>query len=132
MVYDQNLWYIIRNTSGVLGFLGSSGKGAKPNPISDSEFNKTAAGTIGYENLTKDGEVEGQESKKVEEEQSSQVYDTDLQVGQTVRVINGMWKGESGVIKLLDSAKGLAKVEIHLFGRVQTVDAKYDDLILDV
>ena len=38
MVMDKDLWYCIRNTNGVMGFVGSSGKGALPIPISISEY----------------------------------------------------------------------------------------------
>ncbi len=37
MVMADDAWYIIRNTFGVTGFVGSSGKGAKPIPMSDYE-----------------------------------------------------------------------------------------------
>ena len=37
MLMADDAWYIIRNTFGVTGFVGSSGKGAKPIPMSDFE-----------------------------------------------------------------------------------------------
>lgn len=37
MVMMADAWYIIRNTYGVTGFVGSSGKGAQPIPMSDEE-----------------------------------------------------------------------------------------------
>ena len=37
MVMSDEAWYIVRNTQGVTGFIGSSGKGAKPIPLLPSE-----------------------------------------------------------------------------------------------
>lgn len=37
MIMTPEAWYIIRNTFGITGFVGSSGKGAVPIPMSDSE-----------------------------------------------------------------------------------------------
>ena len=33
MVMTDEVWFIVRNTPGVTGFIGSSGKGAKPTPL---------------------------------------------------------------------------------------------------
>lgn len=38
MIMTDKVWYIIRNTPGITGFIGSSGKGAKPIPISEYEI----------------------------------------------------------------------------------------------
>ena len=38
MIMTDEIWYIIRNTPGITGFIGSSGKGAKPIPISEDEI----------------------------------------------------------------------------------------------
>lgn len=38
MKMTDEIWYIIRNTPGITGFIGSSGKGAKPIPISEFEI----------------------------------------------------------------------------------------------
>lgn len=40
MIMLDDAWYTIRNTYGVTGFIGSSGKGAKPIPMSDFEVEK--------------------------------------------------------------------------------------------
>lgn len=37
MIMDHDIWYVIRNTYGVTGFVGSSGKGVQPIPMSDDE-----------------------------------------------------------------------------------------------
>lgn len=38
MHMDDDVWYMIRNTAGITGFIGSSGKLAKPIPISEYEL----------------------------------------------------------------------------------------------
>ncbi|MGL5246184.1 MAG: transcription termination/antitermination protein NusG [Mycoplasmoidaceae bacterium] len=40
MIMTDEVWYAIRNTPGVTGFIGSSGKGAQPIPISEFELSE--------------------------------------------------------------------------------------------
>ena len=40
MIMTDEAWYVVRNTPGVTGFLGSSGKGAKPFPLFDHEIDE--------------------------------------------------------------------------------------------
>ena len=40
MVMTDEAWYVVRNTPGVTGFIGSSGKGAKPTPLQPAEVDK--------------------------------------------------------------------------------------------
>ena len=40
MIMSDEAWYIVRNTPGVTGFIGSSGKGAKPFPLTKMEVDK--------------------------------------------------------------------------------------------
>ena len=47
MIMSDESWYIVRNTPGVTGFLGSSGKGAKPVPLYDEEVQRIFK-EIGY------------------------------------------------------------------------------------
>jgi len=39
MIMTDEAWYVVRNTQGVTGFIGSSGKGAKPTPLQPYEVN---------------------------------------------------------------------------------------------
>lgn len=41
MIMTEEVWYMIRNTNGITGFVGSSGKGAKPIPVSEFEIEDT-------------------------------------------------------------------------------------------
>ena len=40
MIMTDEAWYVVRNTPGVTGFIGSSGKGAKPTPLQPYEVDK--------------------------------------------------------------------------------------------
>ena len=80
MVMSDEAWYVVRNTPGVTGFIGSSGKGAKPIPLSPAEVKKF----IG------DGE-----EKQVP-------INTDVEVGDNVNIIDGPFKGMSGQIESED------------------------------
>ena len=40
MIMTDEAWFIVRNTPGVTGFIGSSGKGAKPFPLTPAEVDK--------------------------------------------------------------------------------------------
>ena len=40
MIMTDEAWYIVRNTPGVTGFIGSSGKGAKPTPLKPQEIDR--------------------------------------------------------------------------------------------
>ena len=39
MVMNDDTWYVVRNTRGVTGFVGSHGSGSKPAPLLDEEIN---------------------------------------------------------------------------------------------
>ena len=43
MIMTDEAWYIVRNTPGVTGFIGSSGKGAKPTPLLPQEIDRILA-----------------------------------------------------------------------------------------
>lgn len=43
MIMSDEAWYAVRNTPGVTGFIGSSGKGAKPIPLSPQEIDRILA-----------------------------------------------------------------------------------------
>ena len=49
MVMTDEAWFIVRNTPGVTGFIGSSGKGAKPFPLTPAEVDKILGAILLYE-----------------------------------------------------------------------------------
>ncbi len=126
MIMDQNIWYTIRNTNGVMGFVGSSGKGAMPIPITIEEFEAVTE---------RKQEEQVQQSEQSHSEQPTvapkQVYETNLRIGDTVQITVGPFAGTCGDIKAIDLDKGTASVEVEFFGRATTIDAAFTDLKID-
>jgi transcriptional antiterminator NusG len=100
MIMSDEAWYVVRNTPGVTGFIGSSGKGAKPIPLSPEEVKKF----IG------DGEV------------IAKPINTDVEVGDNVSIIDGPFKGMSGKIESQDKENEKLTVLIDLFGQETPVE----------
>lgn len=105
MVMSDESWYIVRNTPGVTGFLGSSGKGAKPVPLYDEEVERIFK-EIGYK--------------------EEQVV-VDYEVGDKVKIIEGPFKMLAGKITELDMELGKATVAIDLFGQETNVELELTD-----
>jgi transcriptional antiterminator NusG len=102
MVMSDEAWYIVRNTPGVTGFIGSSGKGAKPTPLLPQEIDKVLS-TIGMSRLDSD---------------------SDLKVGDTVNIIDGPFKGMTGKIDTVDKDNNRLNVLIDLFGQETPVEVE--------
>ena len=102
MVMSDEAWYIVRNTPGVTGFIGSSGKGAKPTPLLPQEIDKVLA-TMGMSRLDSD---------------------SDLKVGDMVNIIDGPFKGMTGRIDTVDKDNNRLNVLIDLFGQETPVEVE--------
>lgn len=124
MKMDSEVWYAIRNTPGILGFVGSSGKGAMPIPISIEEYQKID--NVNQEATTSEQIVQ---TEVVEERK---VYETDIKVGNSVEIISGNFVGMNGEVKVIDLTKGQAKIEVEMFGRLTTIDANFDEIKLAI
>ena len=81
MIMTDEAWYIVRNTPGVTGFIGSSGKGAKPTPLQPSEVDHILK-NMGISRID---------------------IDKELQVGTKVKIIGGPFTGMYGTIEEVDS-----------------------------
>ena len=97
MKLTDETWYIVRNTPGVTGFVGS---GTEPTPVSDSEISKIKKRM-------------GVEDPK---------HQIDFSEGEVVSVIDGPFKGFDGAISEIDTAKGKIKVMVSMFGRDTPVE----------
>ena len=102
MVMSDEAWYIVRNTPGVTGFIGSSGKGAKPTPLPPQEIDKVLS-TMGMSRLN---------------------IDSDMNVGDKVDVVDGPFKGMSGTIDTIDNENNRLNVLIDLFGQETPVEVE--------
>lgn len=106
MIMTDEAWYVVRNTSGVTGFIGSSGGGAKPFPLQKSELAPIL-------------EKMGLSSTKVE---------VDFQEGDEVDVIDGPFVGKRGKVESIDAEKEIAKVLVDFLGNLTQVDIELTQL----
>ena len=94
MIMTDEAWYIVRNTSGVTGFIGSSGGGAKPFPLPKEEIDPILK-SMGIK--------------------TSQL-EVDFGVGDEVKVISGPFAGKQGKVEFIDHEKEVASVFIDFLG----------------
>ena len=97
MKLTDETWYIVRNTPGVTGFVGS---GTEPTPVSDSEIAKIKKRM-------------GVEDPK---------HQSDFEIGEVVSITDGPFKGFDGSVSEIDTAKGKLKVMVSMFGRDTPVE----------
>jgi transcriptional antiterminator NusG len=94
-------WYFIRDTQGIIGFVG----GDRPTPTPGDEIESIKAQI---------SESEDTEKPKVQ-----------FDVGETVKVNDGPFLNFSGVIEEIDPDKGKLKVTVNIFGRNTPVELEY-------
>ena len=97
MKLTDETWYIVRNTPGVTGFVGS---GTEPTPVSDSEIAKIKKRM-------------GVEDPK---------HQIDFTAGEVVNIVDGPFKGFDGAVSEIDTVKGKLKVMVSMFGRDTPVE----------
>lgn len=97
MKLSDETWYIVRNTPGVTGFIGT---GTQPTPVSEKEIAKIKKRM-------------GVEDPK---------YSVNYSLGEVVSITDGPFKGFDGNIAEIDSAKGKIKVMVSMFGRETPVE----------
>lgn len=97
MMMGEDVWYIVRNTPNVTGFVGT---GDDPSPISEQEMEKI--------------------NKRMGLEQPK--HKIDFNVGEVVNIIDGPFKGFDGSISEIDQTKGKLKVLVNMFGRETPVE----------
>lgn len=106
MVMTDEAWFIVRNTPGVTGFIGSSGKGAKPTPLQPFEVDKIL-GSMGMSRLE---------------------VSSDLKEGQLVKVTSGPFAGMEGKIETIDTQNNKINVLLDLFGQETSVEVELSQI----
>ena len=106
MIMSDEAWFIVRNTPGVTGFIGSSGKGAKPFPLTPQEADKI---------LNQMG------MSRIE-------VDTDLSIDDNVKVVDGPFQGMFGKIKSINKETGILEVSLDLFGQETIVELELSQI----
>lgn len=87
MILNDDNWYIVRNTRGVTGFVGADS--TKPIPLTESEMVSLGV--------------------------APQTPSLDFNVGDTVRVTNGVWVNAVGVVDSIDESRQTVKISIPEF-----------------
>ncbi len=108
MIMSDEAWFVVRNTPGVTGFIGSSGKGAKPTPLQPYEVDNVlrSMGISRFEN---------------EEE---------LKVGQKVKIVDGPFTSMNGVIETIDMPNQKLMLIVDLFGQDTSVEVEINQIEL--
>jgi transcriptional antiterminator NusG len=107
MVYDNDSWYVVRNTPGVTGFV-SSGTGTKPTPLSPREVEKILA-------------VKKETAEKPQ-------YRLEFEEGDVVRIIVGPFADFTGTISEINVEQSKLKVMVNIFDRETPVELAFDQV----
>lgn len=101
MVLTDDSWYIVRNTRGVTGFVGTP---TEPVPLTDQEV-----------------EALGVEARAT-------AVEVDYSVGDSVIVATGSFEGFSGVVSAIDLESQTVEVVVSMFGRETPVSLPITDV----
>lgn len=99
MDMNDETWYVVRNTRGVTGFVGPESKAV---PLTEAEM----------ANL-------GIRPEQVQ---------IDYEVGDTVKVISGVWENTVGQIKAINMSKSMVTIGVDMFGRETAVEISFYDI----
>lgn len=99
MIVTNESWYLVRNTQGVTGFVGH---GSEPIPLTDEEVVR-----MGIEKVH---------------------IDLDVEIGETIRVINGSLEGIVGVVDEINDDKQVVKIKVPMLGRDTPVEIEYSQV----
>ena len=102
MVMSDEAWFVVRNTPGVTGFIGSSGKGAKPTPLQPYEV---------------DNVLRSMGISRIE-------IDKELEVGKKVKIIAGPFNGMYGKVDSVDLSNQKVMLLVDLFGQETSVEVE--------
>ncbi|EFU74942.1 transcription termination/antitermination factor NusG [Enterococcus italicus DSM 15952] len=106
MIMTDESWYVVRNTPGVTGFVGSHGAGSKPAPLLQEEINSILR-SLGM---------------------STRTVELKVALGQTVKIIEGAFSGLEGQVTEIDEERQKLKVNIDMFGRETSTELDFDQV----
>ena len=106
MIMNDEAWFIVRNTPGVTGFIGSSGKGAKPFPLTKAEVDKI---------------LDSMNMSRID-------IESELKVDDSVKVTAGAFANMFGKVKSIDMQKQMIEVALDLFGQETMVEVGFDEI----
>ena len=99
MIVTEESWYIVRNTRGVTGFVGS---GTEPIALTPEEIRN-----MGFE---------------------QSVIEVDYDINDSVKVMNGPLEGFVGVVQEINKEKSKVKVVVSMFGRETPVELEFSQV----
>lgn len=99
MLITNETWYLVRNTEGVTGFVGH---GSNPIPLTKEEIVRM-----------------GIEKHKI---------DLDIEVGDTVRIVSGIFEGQLGIVEAVNPEKQIVKAKISMFGRDTPAELEFSQV----
>src|SRR6266545_4118030 len=106
MVYDNDSWYVVRNTPGVTGFV-AAGTGSKPTPLSRREVEKILV---------------------VKKEEVKPQFRLGFEEGDVVRIISGPFADFNGTISEINLDQSKLKVLVNIFDRETPVELSFDQV----
>ena len=102
MVMTDEAWFIVRNTPGVTGFIGSSGKGAKPTPLQPYEVDNIL-NSMGISRIDAYNE---------------------LKEGDSIKIVDGPFVGMVGKIESVDIENKIVNAIVDLFGQETSIEVE--------
>lgn len=106
MIMTDDSWYVVRNTPGVTGFVGSSGHGTKPTPLFPHEVDTLL--------------------KRMGMTEAKVTVNFDLK--ENVKVTEGPFANFMGTIEHMDVDKSKVKVHVNMFGRETPVELDFSQI----
>ncbi|GAA0484584.1 transcription termination/antitermination protein NusG [Alkalibacterium sp. s-m-22] len=106
MIMSDDAWYVVRNTPGVTGFVGSHGAGSKPSPLLPEEIDQILRSM-------------GINPRKIE---------MDVELGERIKIVGGAFAGMEGTVTELETEKGKIKASVEMFGRETNAELDYNQI----
>ena len=103
MDLNDELWYVVKSTPGVMGFVGTS---SQPIPLRDEEVEEIIS-------IAEHGP--GEEARQL----------IDLSIGDNAKIIDGPFTGFSGIVDEINEEKSKLKLMISIFGRSTPVELEF-------
>jgi transcriptional antiterminator NusG len=103
MIQTDDSWYVVRNTPGVTGFVGSTGSGSKPIALLPEEVDA----------ILRHMGIEEPKPK------------IDFELKETVRVKVGPFANFVGTVEDIMTDKAKLKVHVNMFGRETPLELEY-------
>lgn len=99
----ENVWFLIKETTGVGDFIGSGGK---PSPMKPPEIEKMLAAAL-------------------QKDETPELANLNFKSGDKVKVKEGPFENFEGVVDEINSHKGTVKVIVTIFGRQTPIEIEY-------